>query len=497
MEEFGIDKRRMTTTSLPNRVAHLTSEIQALYARDAIPWVVGFSGGKDSTAVLQLVWTALLGLPADQRHKEVHVITTDTGVESPIVAGYVRQTVRRMSAAAESQGIRVKFHLLEPELKDSYWVNLIGRGYPAPRPMFRWCTERLKIRPSNRFIREVVRASGEALLVLGSRKAESSRRAAALNHHEAKRVEERLSPNSKLPNSIVYTPIEDWTSDEVWLYLMAAAQTPWGISNRDLMSLYRVASEDNECPLVVDTTTPSCGNSRFGCWVCTLVERDRSMEAMIDNDPAYEWMLPMLELRNELASFDKEKAEGWRDQRRAAGHVQLFNDEPIPGPYLRERREHWLRRILEVQQQVRADGPESVREIELIRLSELREIRRIWRQEKHEFDDSLPRLYREVTGRAFPREIESTATLDGGIWAALEEVCEGDAELFLLATHLLGAEARFRTMARRVGVLDEIEKVLERRGHLSQQQAIDEARAEASLRRNPTLEQVRSPIDAK
>lgn len=482
------------TTPLPARVAHLTEEIRGLYLRDAIPWVVGFSGGKDSTAVLQLVWTALIGLQPSQRHKDVHVITTDTGVESPVVAGYVRQTVERMRAAAEAQQVRLRFHLLEPALKDSYWVNLIGRGYPAPRTQFRWCTERLKIRPSNRFIREVVRTSGEALLVLGSRKAESSKRAAALARHEAKRVEDRLSPNSKLPNSIVYTPIEDWTSDEVWMFLMQGSQTPWGISNRDLMSLYRVASEDNECPLVVDTTTPSCGNSRFGCWVCTLVERDRSMQAMIDNDPAYAWMEPLLDLRDELASFERERPEGWRDWRRAGGHVQLHNDEPIPGPYVRARRETWLRRLLAVQAQVRSEAPPELPELTLISAAELREIRRIWRYEHHEFDDSLPRIYEDATGQPYPAELDSNGVLDQVAWDALSASCAGDEELFQLVTRLLGTEARFRTLVRRIGVVDELDRIISRRGHASRDEAVAEARAEGDMRRAASASQLRLPL---
>lgn len=482
---------------LPARVAQLTAEIQGLYQRDAIPWVLGFSGGKDSTAALQLVWGALLALPPAARAKDVHVITTDTGVESPVVAGYVRHTLARMRQSAETQGVPLRFHLLEPRLEDSYWVNLIGRGYPAPRQLFRWCTERLKIRPSNRFIREIVRKSGEALLVLGSRKSESSRRAAALARHEAKRVEERLSPNSKLPNSIVYTPIEDWSSDEVWVYLMQTSQTPWGISNRDLMSLYRVASEDNECPLVVDTTTPSCGNSRFGCWVCTLVEEDRSMQAMIDNDPAYEWMLPLLDLRNELADFEREKAEGWREWRRTSGRVQLFHDQPISGPYTRARRERWLRRVLEVQQQLRRDAPSAFGQIELISLAELREIRRIWRYELCEFDDSLPRIYEEQLGAPYPSELDSTAVLDGVAWEALRASCAGDEELGSLVARLLATEARYRTQVRRAGLLEDLDEILSRRGHVSKEEAVAEARAVRDLRAADSVAQLKFPLQIR
>ena len=168
--------------------------------------------------------------------------------------------------------------------------------------------------------------------MLGTRKAESQRRAATMQKHEARRVRERLTPNASLPNSLVYTPIEDWNNDDVWLYLMQV-KNPWGHDNKSLLGMYQGATEGGECPLVVDTSTPSCGTSRFGCWVCTVVDKDRSMEAMIKNDEEKVWMTPLLELRNELDDADDRDL---RDFRRMNGQVQLFHDRTIPGPYTKE-----------------------------------------------------------------------------------------------------------------------------------------------------------------
>jgi DNA sulfur modification protein DndC len=221
---------------------------------------------------------------ADQHAKPVRVITTDTLVEQPLVAAWVDTSQARMREAAREQGLPIVPHKLTPEVEDSFWVNLIGKGYPAPRQKFRWCTERLKIRPSNQFIRNGVRASGEAILVLGTRKAESQARAGRMSAQKTLRIRDLvLRPNANLPNSLVYTPIEDWSNDDVWLYLMQV-KNPWGHDNNTLLGMYQGASEGGECPLVVDTTTPSCGTSRFGCWVCTARDKDRSMEAMIKND---------------------------------------------------------------------------------------------------------------------------------------------------------------------------------------------------------------------
>ena len=199
--------------------------------------------------------TGLAGDPraaGGERTKPVHVISTDTLVEQPLVAAWVEASLARMGTAAGEQGLPIVPHKLTPEVEDTFWVNLIGKGYPAPRNKFRWCTERLKIRPSNKFIRDVVRQYGEAILVLGTRKAESQRRAATMTKHEAKRVRDRLSPNASLPNSLVYTPIEDWNNDDVWLFLMQV-KNPWGHDNKSLLGMYQGATEGGECPLVVDT----------------------------------------------------------------------------------------------------------------------------------------------------------------------------------------------------------------------------------------------------
>ena len=258
----------------------LQEEVQVLYTTDDIPWIIGYSGGKDSTAILQLVWTAIADLPRKQRLKNIHVISTDTLVENPVVSLWVAKSHDLMKRAAQEQEVPFCPHRLSPKTRDSFWVNLMGKGYAAPRHKFRWCTYRLKIQPSNTFIESIVPLSGEALLIFGTRKAESAARLRIWPGHEKDRVRDRLSPNSSLPGSLVYTPIENWLNDDVWFYLMQV-RNPWGYNNRDLLGMYAGATPDGECPLVVDMSTPSCGDSRFGCWVCTMVEADKSMSAMI------------------------------------------------------------------------------------------------------------------------------------------------------------------------------------------------------------------------
>lgn len=435
------------------------AEIRELYLADSVPWVVGYSGGKDSTLTTMLVWLALEGLPPEQRTKPVHVISTDTLVENPVIAAWVGRSLDSMRTAAEAAGLPIEVHRLTPAIEDTFWVCLIGRGYAAPRPKFRWCTERMKIRPSNAFIREVVDQHGEVILVLGTRKAESQARARSMARHEAGRVRDRLSPNASLPNSLVYSPIEDLTTDEVWMALMQFSN-PWGHSNKELLAIYRGASADSECPLVVDTSTQSCGDSRFGCWTCTMVESDKSMKAMILNDDgdAYDWMRPLLRLRDRL---DIEDDRHLRDFRKMDGRLLIHRERLVHGPYTQEAREDWLRQLLTAQTRIRRTGPDHVRDISLITLDELREIRRIWVFKKHEVEDTLPGIYQEATGEPYPDgPISFTIDRDRAMIEVLREVCGDDHQMFLTVRSLLAVDRSYRTAVRRAGILDALEKVL-------------------------------------
>ncbi|MBD1897633.1 DNA phosphorothioation system sulfurtransferase DndC [Coleofasciculus sp. FACHB-129] len=484
-QESAKKQDRSTVADLVEDIQSLTTEIQELYCSDEIPWVIGYSGGKDSTAVVQLIWNAVSALPPEKRAKTIHVITTDTLVENPIVSAWVSNSLKQMKVAAQEQEMPIEPHLLYPEIKETFWVCLIGKGYPAPRMRFRWCTERLKIQPANRFIRDMVRASGEVILVLGMRKAESNKRATVMAKHEKGRVRDRLSPRSSLVNALAYTPIEDWRNDEVWIYLNQSPN-PWGYSNKDLFSMYRGATADNECPLVVDTSTPSCGDSRFGCWVCTMVSQDKSMEAMIQNDEEKEWLQPLLDIRREL---DIHNDRNKRDFRRIWGDVQLFERnvdgetsvEPIPGPYTKYWREHWLRRVLEAQTQVRRTAPLEMRDITLITQDELSEIRRIWLEEKHEFDDSLPRIYEEVTGESFQdiRPGAERKLLGTDEWEVLQEICNDEMHLELMAK-LLDTERQFHVKSRR-GVYEKLDKCFESSSR-SKEDAIQNAHEKRDLK---------------
>lgn len=480
-------------------VKEIHEEIRELYLSDQTPWVIGYSGGKDSTAILQLCWNAVAELPKEQRQKPIHVISTDTLVENPVVALWVNRSLEVMADSAKQQSMPVVPHRLTPRLSDTFWVNLIGRGYPAPRNKFRWCTERLKIHPSNDFIRNTVQEHGEAILVLGTRTAESSKRAATMKRHAKNSVRDRLTPNASLANSLIYTPIESWSNDDVWMYLMQVKNS-WGYDNKDLLTMYSGATADGECPLVVDTNTPSCGNSRFGCWVCTLVDEDKSMAAMIQNDIEKEWMTPLLKLRNEMdfrTDEAREREQSNRDFRRMTGQVQYFEDKEgkgklIKGPYTQKARARWLQLVLEAQSKVRSTGPDAVQDWDLLTIEELEEIRRIWVTEKHEVEDLLPQIYEEATGEQYPGpKFERDPILNAETLSVLQDLTEGDELHYELTRNLLDIERHYRNRALRRGLFIDLKKAISKCFYEGEEDALEKARRRAEIRGSETVEELK------
>ena len=460
----------------------IVEEISEVYLSDDIPWVVGFSGGKDSTATLQLVWYALQQIGPENARKPVHVISTDTLVENPIVSAWVTDSLIKMNYIAKEQYLPVTAHRLKPALRDRYWVNLIGRGYAAPRQKFRWCTDRLKIRPAHKFITSLLHQYGESLLVLGTRKSESAARARSMERYEKGRQRDKISVNGNLANSYIYTPIEDWDTDDVWYFLLEYSN-PWNQDNMDLFGLYKGATDGGECPLVVATDTPSCGDSRFGCWVCTLVEKDKSMQAMIHNDEEKQWLMPLLDLRAEIDFRAMPNGDrSLRDYRRMNGRVQLFHGQPIPGPYKKEFREYLLHRVLTTQTVIRQTGPKKFFNLSLIEPEEIEEIRRIWVLEKYEMEDTVPQIFREATGEEYPRRNISDNTVFGAEeMHLLRDICGDNQNQYEMVRELLAIGISHRQTIRRVGIFQALQSAVERNFYSDEQDAVARARQQQNL----------------
>jgi DNA sulfur modification protein DndC len=373
-----------------------------LYLEDPRPWLVGFSGGKDSTLVAALVFETVLSLPPEQRSKPISVVCTDTRVEIPAIAETIEGVLEKMRRCSDQHALGIDVNLLKPPAEQSFWVNLLGRGYPAPNRLFRWCTQRLKIDPVTEFVTRRIGRWGEAILHLGARSAESSTRARLLARTEQRND---LRRHRDLPNVWVATPIEHLSTEEVWAFLLQH-ENPWGGSNRPLYQLYANAS-GGECPLVVDDTTPACGNSRFGCWVCTVVERDKASEGLLANGDTR--MEPLLAFRETLAWY-RDPANGQRDPVTKRG-------QDGPGPLTINARRALLGKLLELEAETGLD---------LVSEEELFLIQRLWKSAR-EPDDGLgvARIVHEHRGIPMNdpqhedrlRELEDRIATESGISA--------------------------------------------------------------------------------
>lgn len=442
----------------------LLNEMRHLYLEDVRPWVVGFSGGKDSTAVLQLVYTMLQSLSLEERRKHIYVVSSDTQVETPVVIDLLATTLVELNESAARDRLPLEAHQVSPDRDQTFWINLLGKGYPAPTKSFRWCTERMKINPVNAFVLEKVAEFGEVVIILGARRAESSTRSQVIARHRI--GDSRLGKHSTLSNAYVYTPIEDWTADEVWEYLMSAPR-PWGGDNRTLLELYK-GSNAGECPIVIDSSTPSCGNSRFGCWTCTVVTADKAMQSLVEHGQS--WMRPLLEYRNMLAETTQpEHKSKFRNFRRRSGKITFARGESkenenteqrkhVPGPYWMHYRREWLERLLTIQRDLQKQN----RDIELISVDELHRIRREWLNDPIEpdWEDHLPSIYRRV----FDNELDWIES-DAGTFSRqdsqlLEQLGDHHGIPSALVRKLLDLEVSMDGLSKRRGMSDRIHSIL-------------------------------------
>lgn len=340
----------------------IQNSLRDLYRSDPRPWLIGFSGGKDSTMVAALIFEAIASLPDAERTKPVSVLCTDTRVEIPAIVGMIEGTLEKMRRFAERVHLNVSVHLLRPPPDQSFWVNLIGRGYPPPNRHFRWCTQRMKIDPVSQFVQRTLGRTGQAILHLGARRAESATRSQAM---AGVALKNGLRRHPDLPRVDVSNPIEHLTTEQVWAYLLQN-DPPWGGSNSDLYRLYKDVG-GGECPIHIDTSTPSCGNSRFGCWTCAVVERDKASEGLMANGD--ERMESMLEFR-ELLLKVQDPANGWRDTRR-------MNGTEGNGPVLIKGRRMLLRELLKLQ---------DTAKMKLISDEELLLIQQLWKSAREPDD---------------------------------------------------------------------------------------------------------------
>jgi DNA sulfur modification protein DndC len=440
-------------------------EIQRVYLSDNRPWVIGYSGGKDSTLTAMAVFEAISQLPEHERKKEIHIVSSDTMVENPLILNYLEKNIDMMNDFSKESNLNIFSKLVRPEVSETFWSLLLGKGYPSPRQKFRWCTHRLKIKPIDEYINMLADKHGSVIVVLGVRSAESNSRKTSIEDHTIEG--KTLKTHTTNKNAFVFAPIEHLSNDDVWASLLNTT-TPWGFENNLLLSLYRDASDESECPVQQDVNAPSCGQSRFGCWVCTVVSVDKSLSGFIQNE--YDELRPLLKFRQELVSV-RENPE-YRQNYRMNGNIYFVGKEENEhrgfGPFSLNGRIKLMRSLLKAQVEFNNSMQEAENKrftldknayYELITLEELKYIRQQWIEEG-DWADTLPTLFEEIIGKPFYTGYVNQPFISNSDLSVLNDICEKNDVDTNLIKSLITLENKYLGLNTRTNIYNKIDKIL-------------------------------------
>lgn len=312
------------------------------------PWALGFSGGKDSTAMIVLLIAAMEKLKNPVRN--VTVIYCDTGVEIPTVRKFTKENLLLLSSYCKNKNLPITFKIASPKLNDRFFVKIIGRGYVPPTNKFRWCTDRLRINPVEAILKQI--KSPQSMVLLGVREGESLERDKIIERNRKDTfILQQVGKNRK-----IFAPILDFSATDVWGVIVNANKIFQGNEMR-LLELYKNAA--GECPSIRDPKAAPCGKSRFGCWTCTVIRKDQAVTNLIEAGDSR--LKPLLDFRNWLALIRDE--ESFRENRRR-------NGQPGKGPFTLKARKQILRKLF---------GAQKSSKYKLIQNSELRAIKELWK----------------------------------------------------------------------------------------------------------------------
>lgn len=429
----------------------IKKEMELVYLHDQRPWMIGYSGGKDSTLLCQLVFEMLESLPEEKRWKPVYIVTSDTMVENPIVKTYMHKMSKAINEASTVKNLNVQAHIIYPEIRQTFWSLVIGLGYPTPEPPgFRWCTERLKINPSNSFTYNTIKKDGEIVILLGVRKAESAARSRSISSRE---IEGKLlTPHPQIAKAYVYSPLSEVRNENVWEYLLRGdGKSAWNTDNHYLYNLYQgenLSEEDSVVGQVNKDNMKVTGNSRFGCWICTMVKEDKSLKNFIDHGASE--LIPLRDFRNWLVEL-RATPEA-RDYRRRNGSVYLTSSgEYGRGPFTMETRKEILKRLLQLEVETG---------FELITLEELKMIDKLWEDEGDLSRRSLVEIYAEVKGQKLPWDNYRKAKYDEETIDLLHSLCAKYEVPFDLVSKLMISVDNSKFYTRSAVTAKNVERIL-------------------------------------
>lgn len=309
------------------------------YLKDNKPWFLAYSGGKDSTAVLFLTYNALKTIK--NYHKTITIVYCDTGVEIPCVREYVISNLKELKKEIEVSKMPFKIIVSRPEIDKRFFSMVLGKGYVPPTFLFRWCTNRMRIGPMQAIV-----GKEENIILIGTRRNESKERTKILEKHL---IEGSFFKQKNYPLSLLFSPIVDFTTEEIWKCI-DFFNIPFSINKEKLKYLYRTNNE---------LLTNSIANGRFGCWICTVVRKDKAGQQLLEK--GFVEMEHLMKYR-ELLIETRNKAENRLPNRKTGVCGK--------GPYKLTIRKKLLRELLELEKKTK---------LKLISVEEINYIKKCWK----------------------------------------------------------------------------------------------------------------------
>lgn len=361
------DNVRITFDECSQMTLDSLQRIEGMYKT----WIITWSGGKDSTAMLTFICTAIATgqVKAPDNFK---VFIADTRQE------LVPLWVNAMLIVDKLKALGIDVEVVTGDIDDRFWVYMLGYGVPPPSNTFRWCTPKLKIEPIESRMTEYVRQLnggkpeaewGKVLLMTGVRIGESAARDARIAmscskdgsecgqghyHHISKTWLDRLAP------------IIHWRVCVVWDWLRLAPSKRFGEWPTALLADAYGGDEAEESA------------ARTGCIGCPLASKDKALEAIV-KIPHWRYLLPMMEikalhrwLKLPAQRLRKTTYEVRKDGKGSSNQGRM-------GPLTMEARMEGLVKLLDIQSRVNMDAFALDRPvIDVINQEEIDKIRWHW-----------------------------------------------------------------------------------------------------------------------
>lgn len=357
-------------------------EIMFLYLYDNRPLSIAYSGGKDSTVALDIALKALLLIKeiygADKLNKKSFVLFSDTLMElDPVIIG-ILDSLENVKEFCNLNNLNVQVEKVSPDLKNTFWSLILGKGYVLPSKNNRFCSERLKVMPQQSKIEEILSTYEGFIAITGQRADESQDRKERLEAHTI----EGSFKSHDYKGCHLYTPIEKLNSNQVWDYIYNHS-FDW-VDKNYLGKVYAEATGDgDECKSLLigfEASAPGCSRSgRFGCWICPLhFNKDKTLNNL---GKKHTYLKKMEQFRNWLVE-DATGVWNWKRDYFIHGkhRMKMYDIEnhrygmQLPGGYSLQYRKNILVRLMDLELEVLKDRNGKY----LISDEELSYIQEIW-----------------------------------------------------------------------------------------------------------------------